>query len=83
VDLYAYSGRFLLRHEEFAGSRLGYAEYDPNTHYFTCRTCGFELPDDDVGPCPEGSCPGRLRYDRYAALVCTADQTHLFHVKAI
>jgi hypothetical protein len=37
------SGKVFLKHFEGQSGRVGYAEYDANTGYFSCRTCVFEL----------------------------------------
>ena len=74
-------GIVFLRHEEFGGSRVGHARYDPNTEYFTCRTCGFERAARDVGQCSVAGCLGRLRYNR-PALVCGEHPEHVFPMEA-
>lgn len=70
-----------LRHPEDGGSRYGYARYDPNTGYFTCRTCGFELASSNLAePCATPGCRGVVRVGQ-ERLACDVDPSHLVAVE--
>ncbi|GAA4250884.1 hypothetical protein GCM10022255_041330 [Dactylosporangium darangshiense] len=77
ADLYASGARIFLGHPEGRAGRLGYAEYDANTGYFSCRTCPFEQAGAELTkPCTAPACRGLMVFDLRAALVCRSNPAH-------